>query len=186
MPREHHPHVNQGGVHECAYAGCGKHVPPDHFLCVRHYARFNDGHVMPCPGEGCKRFKSAEYERCADCAKAPRAESDPAWDAGDLGCGEFYAYLLLLDGGEFYAGHTRDLRCRLWEHQRGKCRSTSVNGDGGPGQPPRLVWFERHPNRAAAAERERELKLLMQQDRRAALAEVMRFQDLTRLVSPLL
>ena len=186
MPRPHHPYITPAGICECAYGGCGREVPPDHFLCVRHYAQFGDGIVVPCPGEGCRRFKSVEYEYCAECAKAPRVESEPSWQAGDVDCGGFYAYLLHLDSGEFYAGHTRDPRCRLWEHHNGDCRATSGNGDAALRQLPRLVWFERHQSRAAAAEREQELKLLLQRDRRAVLSEVLKFQDLTRLVCPLL
>ena len=43
MPREFYPHVNDSGATECAYAGCGKDVPADHYLCVRHYAMHQDG-----------------------------------------------------------------------------------------------------------------------------------------------
>ena len=49
-----------------------------------------------------------------------------------------------------------------------------------------LVWFQEFDTRAAAADRELELKRLVLRNRRAALALVFQFQDSVRLVSPLL
>ena len=43
MSREHNAHINESGATECAYAGCGKEVPPDHYLCVRHYSKHQAG-----------------------------------------------------------------------------------------------------------------------------------------------
>ena len=147
MTRQHHPFVNPNtGEPECLYAGCGKGIPPDHFLCKRHYALKSNGEVEPCPGEGCLRFKSVEYQLCADCAKHPEPESELHWDAGDDGCQEFYAYLLVNPAGEWYAGHTRSLRNRLWSHHVGKCQSTA-GGDY------RLAWFEMFLTREEAAAR---------------------------------
>ena len=70
MSREYHPHINESGATECAYAGCGKEVPADHYLCLHHYKKYQDGLAGPCPSEGCARFRSLDYERCADCGKA--------------------------------------------------------------------------------------------------------------------
>ena len=182
MSREYHPHINESGATECAYAGCGKDVPADHYLCIYHYSRHQAGKAGPCPSEGCRRFRSMDYERCADCGRAAAPESDPAWTPGDEGSGAFYAYLLL-QGGQFYAGHTRDLRERLWEHHSGDCRATSPRVDGDPA---RLVWFQEFASREVAADRELELKQLVLRDRRAALTMVFRFQDAAWLVSPLL
>ena len=142
MTRHHNPHVNpETGEPECLYAGCGKEIPSDHFLCKRHYAQNSNGEVEPCPGEGCLRFKSVAYQLCADCAKHVAPESEPHWESGDEGCGEFYAYLLVNPAGEWYAGHTRDLRVRMWVHRYGGCQSTA-------GRNFHLAWFEQHPNRA--------------------------------------
>ena len=183
MSREYNPHINnESGATECAYAGCGKEVPADHYLCLRHYKKHQDGLAGPCPSEGCARFRSLDYERCADCGKAAAPESDPAWDQGDEGRGTFYAYLLLQNGG-FYAGHSRDLRERFWEHRNGDCRSTSAEHAGDKA---RLVWFQECATRAEAADLEMRLKLMVLRDRRAVLAMVFRFQDAVRLVSPLL
>ena len=181
MPREFYPHVNDSGATECAYAGCGKDVPADHYLCVRHYAMHQDGKAGRCPSDGCQRFRSLEYEYCADCARAA-PESDSTWATGDEGHGTFYAYLLL-QGSQFYAGHTRDLRERLWEHRSGDCLATSPDSGA---EPAHLVFFQEFATREAAAERERELKQLLLRDRRSALAIAFHFQDVARLVTPLL
>ena len=170
MARQFNPHFNPlTGLPECLYAGCGREIPGDHYLCKRHYARLSEGTVEPCPGQGCKRFKSAEYDCCAECAKHLEPERDPAWDAGDAGWTEFYAYLLVSPTGDWYPGHTRSLRARVWMHQVGRCKATQ---DGGY----RLVWFEVFTTRAEAAARELELKRLAVTDPYAVLDLVFAFQ----------
>ncbi len=64
----YHPYTNPAtGALECLYAGCGREIPADHYLCRKHYARLGDGSVEPCPGEGCGRFKSRGFpRRCGD------------------------------------------------------------------------------------------------------------------------
>ncbi len=80
-----------------------------------------------------------------------KIEHSPDWDRGDVGVECFYAYVLKLDGGEFYAGHTRELPPRLMEHRDGKVLSTS-------GRNPQLVWFREFGSRDQAARFEAELK----------------------------
>ena len=175
----HNPFINPtSGLPECLYAGCGREIPSDHYLCKKHYARLSEGSVGPCPGQGCKRFKSSEYDCCAECAKLLEPERDPAWDAGDAGWTEFYAYLLVSPTGDWYPGHTRSLRARVWMHQVGRCKTTQ---DGGY----RLVWFEVFPTRAEAAARELELKRLAVTDPYAVLDLVFAFQDRIALVAHL-
>ena len=183
MTREFHPHINDAGAPECAYAGCGKEIPADHYLCVRHYAQHQDGKVVPCPTDGCRRFRSRNYSACVDCARTAQPEADPAWDDGDQGCTSFYSYLLLQHDGSFYAGHSRDLRERLWEHRNGDCASTSA---GDVHEPARLVWFQEFTTRSAAADREQELKRMLLHNRREVVRLVLAFQDGVRLVAPLL
>ena len=182
MSREYQPHINESGATECAYAGCGKEVPVDHYLCIYHYSKHQAGTAGPCPSEGCRRFRSLDYERCADCARVAAPESDSAWTPGDEGHATFYAYLLL-QGSQFYAGHTRDLRERLWEHRSGDCLATSPDSGA---EPAHLVFFQEFATREAAAERELELKQLLLRERRSVLAIAFRFQDVARLVTPLL
>ena len=130
------------------------------------------------PAEVASEFKSSEYDCCATCAKLLEPERDPAWDAGDAGCGEFFAYLLVSAEGDWYPGHTRSLRIRLWLHEVGRCRSTQ-GGDY------RLVWFQTFPTRAEAAARELELKRLVVTDPYAVLDLVFAFQDRVALVRPM-
>ena len=175
----HNPFINPtSGLPECLYAGCGREIPSDHYLCKKHYARLSEGSVGPCPGQGCKRFKSSEYDYCAECSMHPEPESDPAWEAGDEGWSEFFAYLLVSAEGDWYPGHTRSLRIRLWLHEVGGCKTTQ-GGDY------RLVWFEVFPTRAQAAARELELKRLVVTDPYAVLDLVFAFQDRVALVRPL-
>ena len=186
MPREFNAHVNDAGEYECLYAGCGRTIPADHYLCVRHYAKHQDGKIGPCPSEGCQRFRSLDYSQCADCGKAAAPESEPHWADGDEGAGPFYAYLLALSGGQLYAGHSRDLRARLWEHRNGGCKSTSAPEGAPPVEPAALVYFQEFDTRADAADRELELKRLILRNRRATLRLILEFQDGARLVAPLL
>ena len=89
MTRQYNPFT---GVPECLYAGCGREIPSDHYLCKKHYFRLGEGLVEPCPGQQCGRCKSISYDFCAECSKVLEAESDPAWEAGDEGYDEFFAY----------------------------------------------------------------------------------------------
>ena len=179
MSRQYNPFINPlTGIPECLYAGCGREIPGDHYLCKWHYARLSEGTVEPCPGQGCKRFKSTDYDCCAECAKHLEPESDPLWNAGDEGHHEFCAYLLVSPEGDWYPGHTRSLRNRLWAHAAGRCKTTQ---DGEY----RLVYFEVHPTRVAAASRELELKRLLATDPYAVLDLVFAFQDRIALVRPL-
>ena len=180
MARQYNPFTNPlTGLLECLYAGCGKEIPGDHYLCKRHYFRLGEKLIEPCPGMGCKRFKSISYDCCADCAKHLEPESDPAWDAGDEGCSEFFAYLLVSPTGDWYPGHTRSLRPRVWMHQAGQCRGTE-GGDY------RLVWFETFATREEAAVRELDLKRLVVTDPYAVVELVLAFHDRIALVRPLL
>ena len=179
MTRQYNPHINPtSGLPECLYAGCGREISSDHYLCKTHYFRLSEGSVGPCPGQGCKRFKSISYDCCVDCSKRLEPESDPLWEAGDEDCSEFFAYLLVSADGDWYPGHTRNLRNRVWLHSVDRCRSTQ-GGDY------RLVWFQTFPTRAEAAARELELKRLVVTDPYAVLNLVFAFQDRVALVRPL-
>ena len=51
MTRQYHPFINPlTGLPECLYAGCGREIPSDHYLCKKHYFRLSEGLVEPCPG----------------------------------------------------------------------------------------------------------------------------------------
>ena len=61
-------------------------------------------------------------------------------------------YLLELDGGKnLYAGQTRNLMRRVYEHCDGTTKTTA-------GRKPVLAWFEQVPTRQAAVEKEADMK----------------------------
>jgi len=180
--------TNQENI--CAYSGCNKKIAnPKYFLCPEHHEARKDGLIDQCPK--CGRFKSVDYKQCLDCYhKRPikrwsppidftpakqrteiKTEDSPTWGKGDKGVDRFYAYILKLDGGIFYAGHTRELRERLSEHLDGTTDSTK-------GQNPRLQYFEILSTREEAKQREVELKKLIESNEREIRRMIFRFRDL--------
>lgn len=180
----------------CEFWDCNETIQPDHYLCYDHYSDLRDDLIDECPG--CKRAKYAEYDVCLDCfndkpkqrvrtsstvsrgaiKKASQQNTDrykqeysPAWDKGDEKATEFFVYILKLDGGRFYAGHTRELRERMDEHRDGGTISTAD-------QNPKLVWFTTLPSRDAATKMEVDLKKLIDANPREVRRMVIRFKDL--------
>ena len=102
-------------------------------------------------------------------------ESEDTWDDSHED-NEYFIYILKLDDGKFYAGHTRELRERMGEHRDGKTKSTANKN-------PLLVWFEIVDTRKEASERESQLKKLIDKNEREVRRMVNKFQDYVRLVS---
>jgi putative endonuclease len=66
----------------------------------------------------------------------------------------FYVYIVASRrNGTLYAGHTDDLRNRIWEHKQRRQGFTARYGVD------QLVWFEVHEGRDTAFTRERQIKL---------------------------
>ncbi len=183
-------------AHSCAFWDCDGPIPEHHTLCFDHYAEYQNGEINGCPG--CGRLKYVRHPTCLDCFQSdapagspeivpPRAmqvrerppeyrvERSHTWMRGDLGAHVFYTYILKLDDGSFYAGHTRELRPRLMEHRDGATRSTA-------GRNPKLVWFARARTREEAATYEAELKELIDKNPREVRKMVIDFRDLIREV----
>lgn len=176
-------------VNTCRYWECNRHIEHGHFLCAEHYQNRKDGLIDQCPK--CQRFKEAKYPLCLNCRDgrpvAPweppagiptpnrpnRPEHSDAWTRGDKGVDEFFAYILKLDNGDFYVGHTRELRERLSEHRDQKVASTA-------GRNPKLQYFEVLSTREAAKEREGELKRLEDSNPRQIRRMIIAFADLIR------
>lgn len=176
----------------CAYWSCRREVRGRHYLCSDHFEAYLEHVIDKCPS--CGRYKAEEYQLCIPCwnrrhafsqQKVPgsngngkkskcKVEHSKAWDKADEGV-HFYAYVLKLDNGEFYAGHTRGLRERLSEHRDDKTLSTA-------GRNPRLQYFEVLPSRDAAKLREVELKVLCKKNPRKIRSMIIGFQDLLRVV----
>src|SRR3990172_3058844 len=177
------------GPNVCGYWECDKRIRHHHFLCGEHYEDLVDGLIDQCPK--CHRFKDARYDLCLDCyyrrrvapwnppaAISPpnrpnRLEHSDAWTKGDKGVDEFFVYILKLDNGDFYVGHTRELRERLSEHRDQKVVSTA-------GRNPKLQYFEVLSTREAAKEREAELKSVKDSNPRQIRRMIIAFHDLVR------
>ena len=163
----------------CGYQDCDETIPPWFELCAPHNSTRQKGEINQCPD--CGQYKSANYSLCRICNAASigsnryQPESNPKWDASDREGDVFFIYILKLDGGKFYAGHTRELRERMGEHLDGKTKSTA-------GKNPLLVWFYVVHTRKEAAEGEAHLKELIDRNEREVRRMVNEFQDLVRLV----
>jgi predicted GIY-YIG superfamily endonuclease len=177
----------------CAYWSCQREVKGRNFLCSDHYEDYQEKLIDKCPN--CGRYKDQEYEFCLDCKNRLRialrpkvftngngkkarhkAEHSKAWEKADEGVGRFFVYVLKLDNGEFYIGHTRELRERLSEHRDGK--TTSIAG-----RQFHLQYFEVLSTREAAELREVELKKLRDKNPRQIRRMIIGFQDLLREVN---
>ena len=65
----------------------------------------------------------------------------------------YHVYMLELQDGSYYVGHTNDLRRRVQEHQNAiACFHTKKI------PMKRLLWTEEHPDRSSASIREKEVK----------------------------
>ena len=159
----------------CRYQDCERGIQPWFELCVPHYGSRKSGEIDECPS--CDQYKDAGFPTCRDCHSPDKykPEENPVWEAVDDEDDVFFVYILKLDGGKFYAGHTRELRERMSEHRDGKTRSTA-------GKNPRLVWFDAVDTRQEAAEGEAYLKKLIDTNEREVRRMVTEFLDLIREV----
>ena len=177
--------VRQSGK-TCGYQDCGETIPSWFELCAPHNTAKKEREIDQCPN--CAQYKDSKFPVCRSCnatnksqaAPAERPgkyepESNPKWDDADQEGDVFFIYILKLDGGKFYAGHTRELRERMGEHRDGKTRSTA-------GKNPLLVWFQDVDTREAAAKVEAYLKGLIDTNDREVRRMVTEFQDLVSLV----
>ena len=174
----------------CRYWDCQMTVKTNHAYCYDHYLDLQEGLIDECPG--CGQAKDAQYQVCLECyhnpqVKPPSTKPTPprpyrpryqpehsgAWDKGDSTAAEFFAYILKLEGGKFYAGQTRELRERLSEHRDGSVLSTA-------GRNPQLMWFVVLSTREAVTAAEVELKELIDANPREIRRMIIKFKDLVR------
>ena len=157
---------NQGTSKKtCQFWNCNINIRSNHFLCAEHYEDYLEYLIDKCPK--CGRYKDAGFDVCKDCYgtlkkrsvdkisnSSIRIEHSKAWERGDQGVEKFFVYILKDEKGEFYSGHTRDLRIRYGYHTDGKVKSTS-------GRKQKLVYYETLSSRQHATSREVELKKLI-------------------------
>jgi predicted GIY-YIG superfamily endonuclease len=157
--------------HVCAHWDCNRVIPEDELLCPEHYSKWVEGLIDKCPK--CGRLKDVMYYMCLDCyvgrkiknkkpvvdlpkpKKAYRIEYTDNWSDAYLERGKCYIYILELDDGVLYIGHTTDIYSRLAEVRQGK-------KSPGARQAPRLHYLEIAINENAAETRVLELKRLVQ------------------------
>ena len=174
----------------CHFWSCSRSIREDHFFCYEHFLDFKDGLIDECPG--CNRGKDVQYGVCLQCKRNPpphltrlraekahsrrqwyKPEYSALWEHGDASATQFFVYILKLDGGDFYAGQTRDLRARLTEHRDGRVQSTAHRGS-------KLVWFGGVPSREEATRIEVMLKERIDKNPREIRKMVINFRDLMR------
>ena len=171
----------------CAYVGCKTRIPPNYFLCSEHHKDLEDELINQCPK--CGRFKNAQYNLCSACyykrptsrwtppvdllqqKRQPKIEHSKAWEKADKDRTRWFVYILKLDDGEFYVGHTGELRERLMEHFDGKTEATK-------GLKWKLQYLEILPGRTAAELRESELKVIAISNPRQIRRMIIEFKDL--------
>lgn len=155
----------------CGYWDCTHQIPDDSFLCREHYEHWINGVIDRCPR--CGRFKDVMYQFCQDCyfgrQVAPwqpsveipppnqtyQVEYSETWTDGYMQPERYFVYILEFGDGDFYVGHTSDIRERLADHREGKI-SPIIHGA------PRLEYLEVVANERSALLREAELKRLLE------------------------
>ena len=167
---------------QCAFWDCIESIQAGHVFCYDHYQDLLDGLIDECPD--CHRAKHNQYDVCLDCynnrssgrSRRPERyspEHSPAWAKEDANADQFFVYILRLNGGNFYAGQTRELRERLSEHKDGRVKSTARKN-------PKLVWFTTLPTREDATAMEVELKKLVDINPREIRRMFIGFRDLVQ------
>ena len=154
----------------CGHWDCKKPVAENSFLCSQHYEDWTRGLMDRCPK--CGRFKEVKYQLCLDCyfgrpvatweprtviptsKQYRKVEYSDTWVDGYMRPDRFFVYILELDGGYLYVGHTEDLRKRLAEHREQKIPSA-------PGYNPKLQYVQIVATQKVAELHEDELKRLL-------------------------
>ena len=170
--RDHEAGRRDGSVDDCPGCGRGKH---SRYPCCLDCRRVRDDSASReaglASGQSSGQSSGPAVSPQGSRGPLPARERSPAWRQGDEAASCFYAYLLRLDDGSFYAGQTRDIRERLMEHRDGSgARATA-------GRSPRLVWFRTFPTRDGATAEESSLKALCRDNPRQVRRMILAFQD---------
>ena len=129
-----------------------------------------------CKRRGCFTYKDRKYPYCilhADDAAAFNKyakETHQHKNKYDENATMFFSYILKLNDNTFYAGHTRDLRERLYEHRNNLSVSTA-------NKTPKLVYFSTHGTRDKAATHEATLKKTIDKHPRSIIKMILQMQS---------
>lgn len=106
-------------------------------------------------------------------------ESNPAWDAADAKNQPllYYAYILELSDGSYYAGHTNNLKARLAEHALGTAKATQ-------GKKGKLRWLTQTYDRRNAANIEARLKRAIGRGDPKLHEAIADFESLIAIIKP--
>tara|TARA_B100000401_G_C52448296_1_gene550723 strand:+ start:32 stop:604 length:573 start_codon:yes stop_codon:yes gene_type:complete len=83
---------------------------------------------------------------------------------------EIYVYICSINEGEFYFGHTNNLKARMMEHRDGLVMTTKNKN-------PKLVYFETFKLREDATKFERDLKFLNKRNPRKIRELIVKFKS---------
>ena len=67
----------------------------------------------------------------------------------------YYVYILLCEDGSYYTGYTKDVKCRIAQHEKGQASRYTRRH-----KPEKIVHVEKFDSRGEAMKREREIKSL--------------------------
>ncbi len=103
--------------------------------------------VLSLPKEACRRAFMYLRFACPELAEGslPKEACRRAYFM-------YYTYILYCSDGLFYAGHTGDLKTRIYQHSSGQVKYTSCR------LPANLVYFEKYETKNVAMKREKQLK----------------------------
>ena len=159
----------------CRFWSCSEFSQDEESWCREHLVAFRRGLLDNCPE--CGWGKETRFPTCAGCRRVSRALHAALHGENEFPVAPaprgFHVYVLQLDGGDFLAGYSRDLRVRLMEHQDGVIPPTADRS-------PELVWFTWVESRMAAKTLKVRLKRLCDDDPREMRRWIIRFQDLVR------
>ncbi len=135
----------------CQFWSCEKPLPRLEYLCQTHLVEYRNGHLGRC--QGCLCYKPFSLTICSACGvSTPVREAEPTPEPlqtdsrrlpTDKDTTTFFVYILIMDGGEYYIGQTRELHERLHEHRNGMTRTTRNRN-------PKLMWFTEVSSRSEA------------------------------------
>ena len=102
----------------CRFWSCSEFSQDEESWCREHLVAFRRGLLDNCPE--CGWGKETRFPTCAGCRRVSRALHAALHGENEFPVAPaprgFHVYVLQLDGGDFLAGYSRDLRVRLMEH----------------------------------------------------------------------